>query len=155
MTTSPTTQAMMRLGAGGAGRGLEGEGNEIADFVDERPQRVARGLPRGDAQLLGPLQGAITAVQQTADVHCTRVARRRGRGRGCDRSSGVARRRGRRAFGPGQELRERRGLDHASAGQPLVCGPRADEVGCLGRSLGRGSRSGAGRRRRLGGAYRC
>ena len=80
MTTSPTTQATARLGAGGAGGAggtggrLECEGNEIADFVDERPQRVARGLPRCDAQLLGPLQGAITAVQQATDVYCSGVA---------------------------------------------------------------------------------
>src|SRR5437870_9790733 len=55
VTPSPTTHAQRdaaaRLGASGAvGIRLEGEGNEVADFVDEGAERVAGRLPRRGPQ---------------------------------------------------------------------------------------------------------
>src|SRR2546430_8056212 len=55
-------EAAARLGASGTGLGLEGEGNEVADFVDEGAERVAGRLPRGGAQLLGARQRAVTTI---------------------------------------------------------------------------------------------
>src|SRR5256885_4007634 len=84
VTRSPTTHAQrdaeLRSGAGGAGAGLKGEGNEVADFFDEGAQRVAGRLLRDGAELLGALQRAFTTVLQRADVDDPRLARRGRRG---------------------------------------------------------------------------
>src|SRR5712692_555280 len=59
VTARPTTQAQRdaRLGSGEGGEGwsLEGEGNEVADFFDERPQLLAGGVLGLRAKLLGAL----------------------------------------------------------------------------------------------------
>src|SRR5213082_1935069 len=84
VTPSPTThahrEAAARLGASGTGVGLEGEGNEVADFVDEGEERVAGRLPRRGAQLLGARQRAVSTVYQAADVDHRRLKFRGGRG---------------------------------------------------------------------------
>src|SRR3989441_11774073 len=51
------------------GAGLGGEGNEVADFVDEGAERVAGGVLRLLAQLLHALECTVAAIQQRADVH--------------------------------------------------------------------------------------
>src|SRR5581483_9927561 len=116
VTASPAAHAQ---GARRLGVLLEGEGNEIADFVHERPQRVARRLPGGRAQLAGPLERARATVQQGAHVHHRRLGGR-----------------------AEQRLERRRA--HAGRHQPLVGGPRTGEIGRLGRRLHR-RRGGGGR----------
>ena len=70
MTTSPTSHACLQREAGGRlGVGLEGEGNEVADFVDELAERVARRLLRRGAQFLCAPKRAIASVQESAHVH--------------------------------------------------------------------------------------
>src|SRR2546428_10062847 len=81
VTASPTIHAQREADApllGGAGLGSEG--NEVADFVDEGPERIARrGACRG-AQLLRALERPVAAVQQRADIdHRQRLRRRRAR----------------------------------------------------------------------------
>src|ERR1041385_501878 len=49
--------------------GFDGEDNEIADFVDDRAERVAAGTLSDFAQLLSTLAGASAFVEQGADVH--------------------------------------------------------------------------------------
>ena len=61
VTARPTTQAQ-RDAAARLGAGLEGEGNEVADFFDEFAEIVARRLLRRCAQLLGPPERAVAAV---------------------------------------------------------------------------------------------
>src|SRR5437588_3929835 len=65
VTPSPTThahrEAAARLGASGTGVGLEGEGNEVADFFDEGAQRVAGRLLRRGTQLLGARERTVAA----------------------------------------------------------------------------------------------
>src|SRR6266566_8796212 len=124
---SPTTHAQRdaaaRLGASGAvGIRLEGEGNEVADFVDEGAERVAGRLPRRGPQLLGARQRAVAAVQQAADVDHRRLWSRGGR----DGRNGRPR--------AGEQLVQRRGADPA-ARQPLIYGPGPDQVGGLGHRL--------------------
>src|SRR2546428_662545 len=78
VTTSPKSHAcLQREAEARLGAGLEGEGNEVADFVDELTERVARRLLRGCAQLLGPAERAVAAIQQGAHVHGRRLGRRR------------------------------------------------------------------------------
>lgn len=78
VTARPRIQAQ-REGEGEAdarlGAGLEGEGNEVADFFDELAERVARRLLRRRAQLLGAPERAVAAVQQGAHVHGRRLGR--------------------------------------------------------------------------------
>ena len=75
MTTSPTSHAcLQREAEARLGAGLEGEGNEIADFFDELAERLARGLLGRRAELLGPAERALASVQQGPHVH----GRRRG-----------------------------------------------------------------------------
>src|SRR5256885_2530250 len=57
------TQRVARLLAG-----LDGEGNEIADFFDERAEALAGCRAGLLAQLLGALLGALAAIHQRADV---------------------------------------------------------------------------------------
>src|SRR3989454_838864 len=58
VTTSPTTHAQRDAGPLGVGGGLDGEGNEVADLFDERPERFPRGQLGGFTQLLRALQCA-------------------------------------------------------------------------------------------------
>src|SRR5581483_4611300 len=117
VTASPAAHAQ---GARRLGVLLEGEGNEIADFVHERPQRVARRLPGGRAQLAGPLERARATLQQGAHVHHRRLGGR-----------------------AEQRLERRRA--HAGRHQPLVGGPRTGASGRLGgRSRRRGGGGGGG-----------
>src|SRR2546429_9092642 len=64
VTTSPTTHAQRDAGPLGVGGGLDGEGNEVADLFDERPERFPRGQLGGFTQLLRPLQRALPRGQQ-------------------------------------------------------------------------------------------
>src|SRR2546423_8791362 len=86
------------------GVGLEGEGNEVADFFDQLAERVARRLLRRCAQLLGAQERAVAPVQEGAHVYGGRL----GGGDRCGRAT--------------QELRERRRAD-SSSGEALVGGP--------------------------------
>src|SRR2546422_260748 len=57
VTTSPTTHPQREAGDGlGRGVGLDGESNEIADFVHEGQKRIARRVLRRRPQLLRPLE---------------------------------------------------------------------------------------------------
>src|SRR2546429_4614930 len=95
VTARPRIQAQ-REGEGEAdarlGAGLEGEGNEVADFVDERAELVARRPLRRCAQLLRSLERAVAAIQQGAHVH--------GGGRRGSRKGGAGSRGGGRAPPP-------------------------------------------------------
>src|SRR2546422_315044 len=51
VTTSPTTHAQRDAGPLGVGGGLDGEGNEVADLFDERPERFPRSQLGGFTQL--------------------------------------------------------------------------------------------------------
>src|SRR5438874_3418680 len=106
VTARPRIQAQ-REGEGEAdarlGAGLEGEGNEVADFVDERAELVARRPLRRCAQLLRSLERAVAAIQQGAHVH--------GGGRRGSRKGGAGSRGGGRALDAGDELCERRRAD--------------------------------------------
>src|SRR5213592_623848 len=122
VTARPRIQAQ-REGEGEAdarlGAGLEGEGNEVADFVDERAELVARHPLRRFPQLLRSLERTVAAIQQGAHVHGGRRGSRYGGAgsRGCGRT-----------LDAGDELRERRRAD-PSFQQTLVSGPRPDQVG--------------------------
>ena len=68
MTPSPRIQAQREprsalVWASGGGERLESERDEIADFVDERAQLVARGLPGRLSQLLRPVLRSCASVQ--------------------------------------------------------------------------------------------
>src|SRR2546428_320962 len=89
VTASPSQKAQ-RDATRPLGAGLEGEGNEIADFVDEGAERIARRVPRLRTELLGAGQGALTAVHQRADVHHQWLGRC-GRPGGGGGTGGVAR----------------------------------------------------------------
>lgn len=47
----------------GRGSGLDGEGNEVADFFDEAAKRVAGNDPSGGAKLLSARQRAVAAIE--------------------------------------------------------------------------------------------
>src|SRR5947209_10856559 len=89
---SPTThahrEAEARLRPSRTGTGLEGEGNEVADFFDEGAEGVAARLFRRGAQLLGARERAVSAVQQAADVDDRRLGQGGRGGRG-DRRGGA------------------------------------------------------------------
>src|SRR5207247_2888884 len=70
VTMNPATQAQP---ARSLGVGLEGEGNEIADFFDEAAERIARRLLCRFAQLPSALQRALTPVQEGPDIHDRRL----------------------------------------------------------------------------------
>src|SRR3989442_2322467 len=151
VTTSPKSHAcLQREAEARLGAGLEGEGNEVADFVDELTERVARRLLRGGAQLLGPAERAVAAIQQGAHVYRGRLGWGGDRSlRGRCRASGVARLRW-SALRARHELGDRCRTD-PSLRQPLVGGPRPDEVGRFGnrqvgplRGSGSSSTSGGG-----------
>src|SRR3989475_1054050 len=93
VTTSPTTHAQRDAGPLGVGGGLDGEGNEVADLFDERPERFPRGQLGGFTQLLRALQRALAAIQQEANVDDGQFGPRAGRGIPGGGPGGVERRR--------------------------------------------------------------
>src|ERR1041384_1574941 len=95
-TARPTIQAQRDR----ALVGLEGEDNEIADFVEQRTELVGREVPRLLAQLLGARQGTLPAVHQALDIdHVQRGHRGRAWRRGGGRRSGRGARGGERRRG--------------------------------------------------------
>src|SRR6266496_259302 len=150
-TARPMSQAqrVARLLAG-----LDGEGNEVADFFDEGAQALARCRAGFLAQLLGALLGALAAIDQGADVHDLGLRSDRPPGggrRGCGRPGGVRRgRRSRDLACRSEEIGERSGAD-PTGHQPRVGHPGADDVRRFGNRFvaGRspGGRGGGGERR--------
>jgi len=75
LTTRPATHAHRRPEGrvtgrlGGSVSGFEGERNEIADFIDERAETVARRVLCFLAQLLGVLQRTLATIEERANVH--------------------------------------------------------------------------------------
>src|ERR1041384_3830764 len=95
-TARPTIQAQRDR----ALVGLEGEDNEIADFVEQRTELVGREVPRLLAQLLGARQGTLPAEHQALDIdHVQRGHRGRAWRRGGGRRSGRGARGGERRRG--------------------------------------------------------
>src|SRR5574341_648865 len=66
LTTSPSNQAQRQRCLL---LGFDGEDNEVADFVDDRAQRVAAGALCRFAQLLRALPRPGALVEQGLDVH--------------------------------------------------------------------------------------
>src|SRR5882762_9042129 len=127
LMTSPISQApLQRLVL----LGFDGEDNEIADFVDDRAERVTVRALGGFAQFLCAPAGTGTLVEQRPDV---------------DRFVAITPWGGPVARGSGDQLFQRRGPD-ARRNHLLVPCPGAGQIG---------RRVGADRRRRRRRFWRC
>ena len=121
--TNPIAQAQgdpVRPLRTGPGSRLDREGNEVADFFDQRAERVARDDSGGGAKLLSARQRAIAAIQERAYIYDRRVGHCRGNGGDGDGARRIAR--------GGAEQRVERCRTDPCVNQPLVGGPRPDEV---------------------------
>ena len=97
------------------GRWLDREGDEVADFFDERAERIAGDHSGGGAKLLSAGQRAVAAIQEGAHIYDRRVGRCRSNGGDGDGARRVAR-------GRAEQCVERCWTDPC-VNQPLVGGP--------------------------------